>query len=274
MSSIEYASDGETMNKRSLTRTTACLAGCALLLALSPVAANPSPTPADKARKLLQEIDDLWRGDSSHARLSMQVKTKHYTRTLRMEAWSKGEKHSLIRILAPKREKGTASLKSGKHLYTYLPRTDRVIRLTSAMMAGNWMGSHFSNDDLVKESRMEDDFNAKITFEGDRKGVHETDITLIPKASAAIVWGKVIATIDTRARLPKRQRYYDEDGKLVRTMTFSEVKTFGKRRAPALMRVTVADKPNEYTEMRYEHLDVGNKIPDGFFSIARLKRRR
>ena len=123
--------------------------------AISPALA--ADTDIVRAKKILREIDDLWRGESSHGRFSMLVKTRHYTRSLQMEGWSKGTEQTLMRILKPLKERGTATLKSGSTIYTYLPRTDRTIRLTSGMMMGSWMGSHFTNDDLVKESRMDED---------------------------------------------------------------------------------------------------------------------
>jgi len=133
-----------------------------------PLADSPDE---QRSRQILREVDDLWRGTSSHAKVSMRVKTEHYARAMRMEAWSKGKEQTLVRIIAPLREKGTATLKSGNNIFSYLPRTDRTIRLTSGMMLGSWMGSHFTNDDLVKESRRDADYNPSISYEGMRDGI-------------------------------------------------------------------------------------------------------
>ena len=149
----------------------------------------------DRAKEILRHIDDLWRGASSYGIFSMQVKTAHYTRNMRMEAWSKGKEKTLVRILEPLKEKGTASLKSGNSIYSYLPRTDRTIRLTSGMMMGSWMGSHFTNDDLVKESRMEEDYHVTISYEGVRNGRKIIEFQLTPKPDAAVVWGKVVLIV-------------------------------------------------------------------------------
>ncbi|MBI3598275.1 MAG: outer membrane lipoprotein-sorting protein [Nitrospirae bacterium] len=88
------------------------------------------PVPAKKAESLLKKIDDLWRGQSSHGTVSMTVKTAHYSRAMKIAVWSKGKEQSLVRILLPLKEKGTATLKFGRNIYTYLPKTDRTIRLT------------------------------------------------------------------------------------------------------------------------------------------------
>lgn len=252
-------------------RSVLCL--CALLL-FPPLALVAEKTSTDRTKEILRQIDDMWRGDSSHTLMSMEVKTVHYTRKMTMEAWSKGKEKTLVRILKPLKEKGTASLKSGTSIYSYLPKTNRTVRLTSGMMMGSWMGSHFTNDDLVKESRMEEDYDPRISFEGQRDGVGILEFTLIPKADAAVVWGKVVIEVHSKSLLPITQVYYDEDMQVARTFTFSEIKKLGVRKIPTVMRVVPADHPDEYTELVYKKLELDVPIKDDFFSLARLKRRR
>jgi outer membrane lipoprotein-sorting protein len=226
----------------------------------------------ESATDILNRIDDLWRGESSHAILSMRIQTQHYTRSMRLEGWSKGKEESLVRILEPLKEKGTATLKSGNNVYTYLPKTDRTIRLTSGMMMGSWMGSHFTNDDLVKESRLADDYNASVTFEGERDGLPVVELTLIPRPDSAVVWGKIRIRVRTDDLMPLESEYYDEDQNLVRVMTFSKIRKLGGRMVPTVMRLTPTDKPKEYTELVYDDLSIGVKIDDAFFSLANLRK--
>lgn len=227
----------------------------------------------DRAKEILRQIDDLWRGDSSHSLFSMQIKTKHYTRTLSLEGWSLGTEKTLVRILSPKKEQGVSSLKSGKHLYTYLPRTDRTIRLTSSMMMGSWMGSHFTNDDLVQESRREEDYEISISYEGERNGQNIIEFTLIPKPNAAVVWGKVLLLVTRDSLLPLQEIFYDEDLLEARSITFYDLKELGGKTQPSRLRVVPSEKPNEYTEIVYQQLEFNIPISDNFFSLSRLKRR-
>jgi outer membrane lipoprotein-sorting protein len=225
-----------------------------------------------RAKDILREIEDMWRGTSSHSVLTMQVKTAHYTRDMRMEGWSKGKDKTLVRILFPLKDKGTATLKSGNDIYSYLPKTDRTIKLTSSMMMGSWMGSHFTNDDLVKESRMEDDYDPSITFEGNREGMDIIEFTLIPKPDAAVVWGKIVAIVLAKDYMPLKYYYYDDEMNIVRTMTFSRFEMLGGKIRPKVMKVVPADKPDEYTELVYEDLELNIALEDHFFSISSLKR--
>ena len=253
------------------------LAILSVIIPLSSPVSLSFPQQDDAARKrakeILREVDDMWRGASSHTILTMQIKTSHYTRNMRLEGWSKGKEKTLVRILTPLKEKGTATLKSGSNIFSYLPRTDRTIRLTTGMIMGSWMGSHFTNDDLVKESRMEEDYDPTVSFAGRRDNQDIIEFTLIPKPDAAVVWGKVVLTVLTDGYLPLIQYYYDEDMNIARTITFNKIKQVAGRPRPTVMRVVPADKPNEYTELVYEKMEMDIKLSDAFFSLSHLKRK-
>lgn len=226
----------------------------------------------ERAGAILEIIDDLWRSSSSTARLQMIVKTENYTRTMIMESWTQGKEKSLVRIVSPLKERGTVSLKNNNTMYTYLPKTDRVIRLTSGMMMGSWMGSHFTNDDLIKESRLSEDYNPKITFEGIRAGKRIIEFELIPKPEAPVVWGKIAITVLADEYLPVVSTYYDEDMVLARTLKFDDIREMGGRNLPAVLHMTPADKPDEYTELVYLEIEFDTDVPDSQFSIMQLRR--
>lgn len=250
------------------------LLGVGLLFVMTAaVAEEVSSEAADdsEARALLDHVDDLFRGESSRGRMSMTVVTKHYTREMMIEAWSRGKDESLFRILAPRKEKGTATLKSGDNIWNYLPRIKRVIKVPSSMMGGSWMGSHFTNDDLVKESRMADDFTYRITFRGERDGEQVLELTLIPKEDAAVVWGRVAVVMRKADFMPLRITYEDEDLTLARTMIFTDIGEFAGRRLPARMRMVPADKPEEYTEIFYHEIEFDITLGDDVFSLRNLQ---
>lgn len=237
-------------------------------------AGSDKPDGAARAKEILDRVDDMWRGKSSRASLTMKVVTANYARSMSLEGWSKGKDMSLVRVTYPLKEKGTATLKTGSVIYTYLPKTDKTIRLTSGMMSGSWMGSHLTNDDLVKESRLTEDFTAVVTFEGKRGGAYAMDFTLTPKPDSAVVWGKITMTLHVEGSdyLPVTEVFYDEEMKPSRTIAFRDIKTFAGRRVPAVMRVTPEDKPGEYTELVYQSLDFEMPLDDSFFSISQLRR--
>ena len=151
-------------------------------LALLPCLAVSSPaTSQQDPREIIDRVDRLMRGESSHGKSTMEVVTEHWTRSLSMEIWSLGTEHSLIRVTAPAKEAGTATLKADKDIWNYLPKVDRTIKIPASMMSGSWMGSHFTNDDLVKDSRLIDQYDIEISFEGERDG--ETRVTLVDERS-------------------------------------------------------------------------------------------
>ena len=254
-----------------------------LALGLAMVAPGPLPSPARaqansptdaRAREIIDRVDRLWRGDSSRGRMAMEIHTEHWSRTLEMQVWSLGVDYSLVRVLSPAREEGTATLKAGQEVWNYLPRVDRTIKVPASLMMGSWMGSHFTNDDLVKESRIIDDYDFEIAFEGDREGVTVWEFTLTPKPEAPVVWGRIEEQVRQDDLMPTWVRYYDEDGTLVRTLTFDDYRLMGDRMVPAKMLVTPADKPNESTTVLYSDLEFDIDIGEDFFSLRNLRARR
>ncbi len=236
------------------------------LLAAGVVQAAPT------AQELLDATDDIARGDQSHGVVEMHVKTANYERTMKMESWSQGTEKSLIRILEPAKDSGVATLKVDDNIWNYLPKVDRTMKVPAGMMGGSWMGSHFSNDDLVKESRMSEDFTFEITGspadESDPAGIYE--VTCIPKPDAPVVWGKVIVRVRVD-KIPVEVTYYDEKGNLARTMGFSDVRDFDGRMVPAKMTLLPADKPDELTEITYIDIDFDAEISPSMFTLQALK---
>ena len=145
------------------------------------------------------------------------------------------------------------------------------MKLPSAMMGGSWMGSHLSNDDLVRDSRMSEDFTAKLTQKPDTSPDKLYEIELIPKPDAPVVWGKVLARINTE-KLPVDFRYYDEDGTLVRTMKFEEIKEFDGKKMPAVMTILPEDQSGEFTRFTYQSIDFSTPISAKDFSLQALRK--
>ena len=227
---------------------------------------------ASDPRALLDRIDDLYRAAHSHAVLEMEVVTRRYQRTLKIEGWTLGTDQALFRILSPKKEAGTATLRVGKDLWNYLPRVRRTMRIPSSMMGGAWMGSDFTNDDLVKESRMTRDYDFRMSFEGRRDGRKIAEITCTPKAKAAVVWGRLVCEIDMTAEpLPACTRYFDEKGRLARTLYFEDAGGLDGRRLPKTLRLVPENKPGQHTEIRYLKLDTKSPVPSSTFSLHSLK---
>lgn len=237
------------------------------LLCLLPVAfAAPEPT----LEELLASTDDLTRGTSSEAVVEMHVKTANYERTMKMHIWSSGAEKTLIRILEPAKDAGVSTLKVDQNIWNYLPKVDRTMKVPAGMMGGNWMGSHFTNDDLVRESRLSEDFTATLTSRPRENPEGVYVITLVPKPDAPVVWGSIVAKVRPD-RMPVSVVYNDEQGAPVRTMTYSDYRLFDGRLAPASMVMTPADKPGELTAFRYLSLDFDVAVAESMFTLQALK---
>jgi outer membrane lipoprotein-sorting protein len=239
------------------------------------IVAPPRTSPARQvdARAVVDQVDRLLRGESSRASVSMQITTRQWSRSLDMTIWSKGNDYALVRVTAPAREAGTATLKVKDDIWNYLPRVERTIRIPPSLMASAWMGSHFTNDDLVKESRLVEDYDIALGFDGDRDGIKVWEFALTPKAGVAVVWGRIVMQVRQADLMPQLERYYDDEGTLVRTVSFSDFKVMGGRKVPATLTVTPTDKPDERTTLVYHDLQFDVGLEPAFFSLQNLKQR-
>lgn len=236
----------------------------------TPAVARAQPRPPDVAG-LLARLDDLYRAKSSVARLEVQVTSPRTTRSMRLKAWSRGEDEALIIIEAPAREAGTATLRVGSNLWNYLPRIARTIRVPPSMMLGSWMGTDFTNDDLVKESSLHKDFDSRI----DRRSESPAGwwIALTVKPDIVGRWARIEILVSDED-LPVEERHFDRKGRLARTMTFDEIRVLGGRRLPSHLTLTPTDVEGQRTEMRYLDIQFNTPIPDDTFSLSRLERSR
>lgn len=227
-------------------------------------------TPPD-VDAVLAKLDDLYRSRSSIARVEITVVSPRTTRTMRVKAWTSGEDKALIIVESPSRDEGTATLRVGENLWTYLPRVARTMRVPPAMMLSSWMGTDFTNDDLVKESSLRHDFTATL---GARSAAPAGWwITLEVKPGVVGRWARIELLVSD-AGLPVEERHYDRKRRLARTLRFDQVQQLGGRVIPTRLVVQPADAGDKRTEMRYLDIAFDIDVPAETFSLSRLESRR
>jgi len=222
-------------------------------------------------RKILDSVDDIYRSNTSHGILTLAVTTTNWQRTLTLEQWSKGKNKHLIKVLKPKKEKDLATLRVDTNVWNYMPKVKKVVKIPSSMMSSSWMGSHFSNDDLVKQSRMVKDYDFSISFEGIRDGIDIVEITCFPKMNAAVVWGKVEVIVYREDFIPLRLIYYDEDLNLSRKLEFSNIQIIDNKKIPLKMQMVPENEPGESTTIQWKEIKFDLTISDDFFSLRKLQ---
>ncbi len=242
----------------------------ALLAAAGAEARAATPAPPD-VEALLARLDDLYRSRSSVGRMQIDVTTPRTSRSLRLRAWTRGEEEALVVIEGPPREAGTATLRVGDNLWNYLPRIARTVRVPAAMMLGAWMGTDFTNDDLVKESSLRKDFAARVERRSDAPPGWW--LTLEVRPGVVGRWARIELLVSDDL-LPVEERHFDRKGRLARTMRFDEVKVLGGRRLPTRLVLVPADAEGQRTELRYLDVQFDVRIADETFSLSRLERNR
>jgi outer membrane lipoprotein-sorting protein len=225
----------------------------------------------EQAAQTVDRAAALYISKSIAATVEMQIVRKDWQRTISMQFWSLGESKILLRILQPQEDVGTAFLKIGNKAWNYLPKANRTVEMQGSMMTSSWMGSHFTLSDLMHEGSLTKDYEVATSFEGPRDGVAVSEYTLTPKATAAVVWGKIMLEIRQADLMPVWQRYYDEDGKLVRELSFSVYKTVSGRLIPTRLVMRPLDPPGEQTTITYDNIVFDGPISEDIFSLSNLK---
>ncbi|QZT37376.1 outer membrane lipoprotein-sorting protein [Halosquirtibacter xylanolyticus] len=229
---------------------------------------------AQDAQAIVKKSYDLMRGTSSYSEATMAIIRPRYTRTLQFKSWSKGTDYSLVYVMSPAKDKGQVSLKRDNEMWNWMPSIRRMIKIPPSMMNQSWMGSDLTNDDIVKESSIVDDYDHKILGEESVGGEDCWEIELVPHEDAAVVWGKIVSMISKKNGYTLQNKYYDEDEELVNTESMSKVKKVGDRTIPTFYEVIPADKPGQKTTMSMDIIRFGEKLNDNFFSIQNAKRVR
>ncbi len=244
-----------------LMKTTIILSAT-MLLSVSLAAQDP--------KEIMREVEANMRGDASYNEMIMKIERPRYTREISMRSWALGDDYSLVYVTAPARDEGTAFLKRGNEIWNYQPNIDRTVKMPPSMMSQSWMGSDFTNDDLVNASSLVDDYTHELLGEEEADGHLCYVIELTPNPDNPVVYEKSIHYISKEYVLPVRSENYDERDNLVNTIYFREFSTMGGRTIPAIMEVVPAGKDNQRTVITTHKADYDIGISEDFFSTQNL----
>ncbi len=233
-----------------------------------------SAVQAQDIKEIVKQADEKFRGNSSEGEMTMIIKRPSWSRTVSMKNWTLGDEYSLIYITAPAKEKGQVFLKRQKDMWNWVPNIERMIKIPPSMMMQSWMGSDFTNDDLVSQSSLVNDYTHKLLGEETIDGYLCYKVELIPHDDAPVVWGKIIMWISKDDDYWLKTEYYDEDNFLVNTEILSDVKKMDDRTMPTRMEMIPADEEGHKTIIIFDKMKFNIKLKESFFSQQNMKRIR
>lgn len=255
------------MFKTPMRRGTIILAA-ACIVTVVPLAGSAQPT----AREIVERADRLTRGDTQQGTYEMTIVRPDWERSTTFEFWSEGTEKSFIRVAEPARDRGVAFLKIGREMWNYIPRVNRVIKIPPSMMLQSWMGSDFTNDDLVKESSVVDDYEHSLIGADTLDGSEVWHVELVPKPETAVAWDRVEEWIRKDDYIPLKTVYFNERGEIVRTMLFSGIREMGGRRLPTRYDLIEETRPGRRTILILEDVLFDRPLSDRVFTQQNLRR--
>lgn len=232
------------------------------------------PLQAQKltAKELVNKSYNLFLGKSSFSIMTMEIVRPTWQRSIEMQSWSLSDEYYIALITQPARDKGEVFLKYDKDMWNFIPAINRVIKIPPSMMMQSWMGSDFTNNDLMKQNSIVTDYTHKYNGSATVDGYDCYEVDLIPLPDAAVVWGSIKMWISKDNYNMMKAEFFDTHNKLVKTETASQLKTMGGRLLPSLLEMTSNTKPGDKTVIHilYQEFDIkGVNLP--FFSIQRIK---
>jgi outer membrane lipoprotein-sorting protein len=243
-----------------------------LLLVLFALAGAAGAEEPD-ARQIVQAAIDHWRGLTSHTVMTMVIHRPDWERSMTMEAWTKGEKRALVRVIEPSKDRGNGTLTDDDNMWTYSPKINRVIKVPSSMMGQSWMGSDFSNKDIARADDIVDQYVHTLVETSVIDGVEAYTIQSVPHEEAAVVWGKEVLTIrDDHVVL--EHAFYDQEGQLVKALRSLEIDDMGGRTIATRQRMQKADEPDEWTEIAVLEVEYDLELKDSLFTLSNLRNPR
>jgi outer membrane lipoprotein-sorting protein len=228
---------------------------------------------APDATAIAKKCDAALKGKTEGGNASMTVHTPQWQRTLEMTFWYDYPEKTFLRITGPAKDAGTGTLRIGSNMWTWLPSVERVIKIPPSLMLQPWMGSDFTNDDLVKESSLPTDYTHRLAGETTEDGDACYRLIAIPKPNAAVVWGKLVLLIRKADFLPRREEFYDERGALQKTLYFDQIRKTGSRDYPMRWRMVSQTKAGHQTTLVFSRLQFDKPVPAEIFTRQNLQGR-
>ncbi len=240
-----------------------------LLLSLTAAA----DTGSRDAKDIVRDALNHWRGTSSQGAMTMTIHRPDWERSMSMESWTQGEKRSLVRVTAPRKDRGNGTLMDGNKMWSFSPKINRVIKVPSSMMSQSWMGSDFSNKDISRANDIVEQYDHTLLSESEIDGHSVYEVESVPHEDAAVVWGKEVLVVRSDNVLIEH-RFYDQDGELVKMLRTLEIGEMGGRTVALQQRMEKVAAPGAWTEIIVDFVEFDVDLSDNVFTLSNLRNPR
>ena len=225
------------------------------------------------AKDFVRDALNHWRGTSSHGAMTMTIHRPDWERSMSMDSWTQGEKRSLVRVTAPRKDRGNGTLMDGNNMWSFSPKINRVIKVPSSMMSQSWMGSDFSNKDISRADDIVEYYDHTLLSETEVDGHVVYEVQSVPHEDAAVVWGKEVLVVRDDHVLIEH-RFYDQDGELVKALRTLEIGEMGGRTVAVRQRMEKVDAPDAWTEIIVDAVEFDVELSDNVFTLSNLRNPR
>ena len=246
----------------------------ALILVALSISQPVTSQSALSAEEIIKKADEKVRGKTNHSTMEMEIVRPTWKRNISFRAWGRGLDYSMTYITSPAKDKGQVFMKRKTEMWNWMPTIGRMIKIPASMMSQGWMGSDYTNDDILKESSMVVDYNHNLVAEEKVEGFDCYKIEMIPKEEAAVIWGKVHKWITKDEFIQIKSEYFGEDDDLVKSDFGYDFKIMDGRLIPTRIEIVPADEEGKKTVLYLTEIQFDIDLPESYFSQQNMKRIR
>jgi outer membrane lipoprotein-sorting protein len=228
-----------------------------------------SQTPPT-GEEILKRVDANIGSDNKIATAEMIIHGRRGSRSIKSKSWIYGVEKSYTEYLAPAREAGTKMLKLEDQLWTYIPSTDRTIKISGHMLRQSVMGSDLSYEDMMEDPELLNLYNANIIEESAYLERPCWVLELTAKVDDISYHSRKI-WVDKERYVSLKEERFARSGKLLKVFEVQDVRSIQNRWVPVHMVFKDALKSGKGTEYFIESIQFNADIPEALFTKASLR---
>jgi len=217
----------------------------------------------DTPEGVLEAARAVWRGETFHAVVRLEVAQGGETKVYRLEVWTHGETQALIRILAPEDEAGSGYLLVEDRLWYYSPQVGQPLLLPPVVLHESLFGSGLDLDEILRGTTGE---NFAVEFAPDQPA-EGYKLVLTPLPGAPIVYGKLVLSLKPDLAL-EEVVYYDQRGQEVKTARAVEFLELTDRVIPKT--IVIQEAAGDRTVQTFETIEINLPLDPELFTLEGL----
>lgn len=230
-------------------------------------------TFAENVDDIIKKIDYNQAPESVIYTAKMAIHKDNKTTEKELKIYGKGKNKTFVEFNAPARDKGTRYLRLETNLWMYLPSAEKTVKIAGHMLRQGMMGSDFSYEDQTERMKFFENYTFSIEKEDTLNDRKVYVMNLEAKPNIEITYYKRKIWVDKEQYTILQSEMYAKSGKLLKTLSQSDIKKIGNRYYPTHMKMEDKIKGDSYSEIFMTNIELDKNISEDTFTLKNVERK-